>query len=130
MENITVEQIIHFLEVVAGMIASIGVISNFIFKKYKKHMHDDVTESLVPIYKEIEKINQNYNKNRHSYEEGMKCLLRNDILNIYLKCKNEKRITIQEKQSINKCYELYHEMKGNSFVKDIVEEMNTYEVIN
>lgn len=130
MENITVEQIIHFLEVIAGMIASIGVISNFIFKKLKGYMHNDVTESLKPIYSEIEKISNNYDKSRYSYQSGMKCLLRNDILNTYLKCKSEKKITIQEKQSINKCFELYKEMGGNSFVADIVSEMNDYEVID
>lgn len=130
MENITVEQIIHFLEVIAGMIASTGIISKFIINKIKGNVQDDVKELLKPIYKEIEKINKNYDKSRASYKSGMKCLLRNDILNIYLKCKNEKKITIQEKQSVNKCFELYREMGGNSFVEDIVKEMNDYEVIN
>lgn len=73
-----------------------------------------------------------YNRKKASdkqYEgitKGIMCALRNDILQIYLQHKDEKKFTLLEKQSINYAFNMYKEYGGNSFVKDIVDEMNTW----
>ncbi len=62
--------------------------------------------------------------------EATKCSLRNDILTIYDRCKDDKKITYYQLQSIKHSADIYFKLKGNSFVKDIVKRVNTFEVID
>lgn len=65
-----------------------------------------------------------------SIHNGTKCSLRNDILDIYDRCKDKKQITLYQLQSIKSSYELYRKLKGNSFVEDIVNRVEKFEVID
>ena len=65
-----------------------------------------------------------------SIKKGIKCTLRNDILNIYDRCKEKREITHYQLQSIKYSYDVYKKLKGNSFVDEIVEKVNHYEVID
>lgn len=58
-----------------------------------------------------------------------KCSLRNDILQIYTECKDQKKITLYQLEAITISYELYKKLKGNSFVQSIYDEVQTYEKI-
>lgn len=62
--------------------------------------------------------------------QAIKCLLRNDILAIYDRCKVEKKITKWQLDSIAKSYKLYKFFRGNSFVKTLVERVEEFEVID
>ena len=62
--------------------------------------------------------------------KGTKCSLRNDILDIYDRCKDKKQITHYQLQSIKYSFELYQKLKGNSFVEDIVKRVEKFEVID
>lgn len=62
--------------------------------------------------------------------EATKCSLRNDILDIYDRCKDKKQITMYQKQSISYSYAQYKALKGNSFVEDIVKKINKFEIID
>ena len=55
--------------------------------------------------------------------EASKCSLRNDILAIYDRCKETKKITHYQLESLKYSAQLYKKLKGNSFVDDIVERM-------
>lgn len=61
--------------------------------------------------------------------EATKCSLRNDILQIYTECKDQKKITLYQLEAISISYELYKKLKGNSFVQSIYNEVQTYEKI-
>lgn len=61
---------------------------------------------------------------------AIKCLLRNDILSIYLEHKETKTISLYEKEAVMMSYALYKKLKGNSFVDKIIEEVNTWKTIN
>ena len=61
--------------------------------------------------------------------EATKCSLRNDILQIYTECKDQKKITLYQLEAISISYELYKRLKGNSFVQAIYNEVQTYEKI-
>lgn len=61
---------------------------------------------------------------------AIKCLLRNDILSIYLEHKETKTISLYEKEVVMMSYALYKKLKGNSFVDKIIEEVNTWKTIN
>ena len=65
-----------------------------------------------------------------SIQNGTKCSLRNDILDIYDRCKDKKQITLYQLESIKFSFELYRKLKGNSFVESIVEKVETFEIID
>ena len=62
--------------------------------------------------------------------KGIKCSLRNDILDIYDRCKDTKRITHYQLQSIKYSYDVYKKLKGNSFVEDIVKKVNEFKIVD
>ena len=62
--------------------------------------------------------------------QALKCLLRNDILAIYDRCKDEKKITQWQLESIMNSYKLYRFFRGNSFVEHLVKIVETFEIID
>ena len=62
--------------------------------------------------------------------KGIKCTLRNDILDIYDRCKDKGTITRFQLQSIKYSYDVYKKLKGNSFVEDIVKKVNDFKIVD
>lgn len=62
--------------------------------------------------------------------KGIKCTLRNDILDIYDRCKDKEEITYYQLQSIKYSHEVYKKLKGNSFVDEIVEKVDKFKLID
>ena len=61
--------------------------------------------------------------------EGQRCQLRADMLEIYYKNKDEKKIRQYEAEHFDKCYHAYKALKGNSFIDEIYKKAHTWEVI-
>lgn len=61
--------------------------------------------------------------------EGIRCQLRQTMLNIYYKHKDEKKIRQYEAEHFEKCYKAYKALKGNSFIDEIYRTAHTWEVI-
>ncbi len=61
--------------------------------------------------------------------EGQRCLLRSEILRIYYRNLQEKRLQEYEYQNLVKCYEAYKALKGNSFVDHIYGQMEQWEIV-
>ena len=61
--------------------------------------------------------------------EGLRCQLRADMLDIYYKCKDEKKIRQYEAEHFDKCYHAYKALKGNSFIDEIYKKAHGWEVI-
>lgn len=78
----------------------------------------------IALFKQL----QHFREYQNLQTEAIKCNLRNDILTIYDKCKEEKRITKYELQAIEFSYKSYKALNGNSFVDDIHELVKTYEI--
>ena len=64
-----------------------------------------------------------------SIHRGIKCTLRNDIVEIYEMCKDKKEITYYQLQTACLSYEEYKKLKGNSFVDALMNEMKGFKVI-
>lgn len=62
--------------------------------------------------------------------DGVRATLRNDILQLYDKCKIDKQITKYQLKAMEDSYTLYKKLKGNSFVDDIYEKIRKYEIID
>lgn len=60
----------------------------------------------------------------------LKCSLRNDMLDIWDRCKDKKQITKYQLQSFLYSYDLYKKLKGNSFIDEIKERIDDFEVID
>lgn len=61
---------------------------------------------------------------------AIKCSLRNDILEIWDKCRDKKTITKYQLQAIELSYTEYKKLKGNSFVDDIHERVKKFEIVD
>lgn len=62
--------------------------------------------------------------------KSTKCTLRNDILDIYDRCKEQGKITRYQLQSMMYSYERYKKLHGNSFVDEIIERVHDFELID
>lgn len=62
--------------------------------------------------------------------EATKCSLRNDILSIYDRCKDSKKITKYQLESIEYSFKQYKALRGNSFVENLVEKVEKFDVID
>ena len=61
---------------------------------------------------------------------AIKCSLRNDILEIWDKCRDKKQITKYQLQAIEMSYSEYKKLKGNSFVDEIHERVKSFEILD
>lgn len=77
------------------------------------------TSTIISLYKIVKTQN-----------EATRCSLRNDILEIYDRCKEKKQITHYELESILHSAELYFKLNGNTFVKDVVNRVKQFELID
>lgn len=130
MENITIGEISNILGIISGMIISSGVIITFLLKRIKIQIDMNLDSALKPIHEELKEMKSALSEDKEEYIEGILCVLRNEILEMYCERKESQQITIQEKQAIKYSFDIYKKYGGNSFIEDIVKEMNTYKVLN
>lgn len=62
-------------------------------------------------------------------KEGLKCLLRAEMLRIYYKNRTEDKIRQYEYENFVFCYKAYKKLKGNSFIDEIEKKIKTWEII-
>ena len=63
--------------------------------------------------------------------EATKCSLRNDILDIYDRAVAKgNKITHYELEALTHSAEMYFKLKGNSFVKALMEKVKDFEIID
>lgn len=62
--------------------------------------------------------------------KSTKCTLRNDILDIFDRCKEHGKITRYQLQSLTYSYDRYKKLKGNSFVDEIIERVKEFELVD
>jgi hypothetical protein len=60
--------------------------------------------------------------------EAVKCSLRNDMLEIWDKCKDTKTITKYQLESFMTSRDLYYKKKGDGFIHTIDSKIQTFEV--
>ena len=60
--------------------------------------------------------------------EGVKCLLRSKMLEIYYRHKDTKAMRQYEKENFVMLYAAYKALKGNSFIDDINIEVKTWDI--
>lgn len=61
---------------------------------------------------------------------GVRCLLRSEMLRTYYHNKDREKIRQYEKENFVYLYKAYKALKGNSFIDDIYKEVRTWEVVS
>lgn len=64
------------------------------------------------------------------YKDGMRCLLRGEMLHIYYRNKETGKIRQYEFEDFVFCYNAYKSLNGNSFIDKIYNEIKEMEVIS
>jgi hypothetical protein len=67
---------------------------------------------------------------RRKTMDGMRCLLRSEMLRIYYHHREKGEIRQYEYENFVFLYEAYKKLKGNSFIDKIYNEVKTWEVIS
>jgi hypothetical protein len=67
---------------------------------------------------------KDYKKRDKNQEDSLKCLLRSNITSKYYVYTELKEIPYYEKENIDRMFEQYKNMGGNSYVETIVKEIN------
>ena len=64
-------------------------------------------------------------------EEALKSLLRNELLNMYFKHidRDNRTLTQWESENMHELADAYEALKGNTFVRPLVEKMSSWEVV-
>ena len=60
--------------------------------------------------------------------EGLRCQLRTDMLRVYYRHREEKRIRQYEFQNFEANYAAYRALRGNSFITAVHEEIQAWEI--
>lgn len=61
--------------------------------------------------------------------ESQRCLLRSEIVRIYYRHHDDKKLREYEYKNLAQCYKGYKALKGNSFVDHIYAEMQDWEIV-
>ena len=64
------------------------------------------------------------------FREGIKCLLRADMMETYYRHREEDTIREYEKQNFILEYQAYKALGGNSFIDDIYNNVKSWEVLS
>lgn len=61
--------------------------------------------------------------------EGQRCLLRSEIVRIYYRHNDDRKLREYEFKNMEQCYEAYKSLHGNSFIDRIHDEMKSWDII-
>lgn len=65
-------------------------------------------------------------KRTTAIEDGIRALLRNDIIKTYNKCQEKGFCPIYEMENIEEMYKQYHELDGNGTITELVERIRDF----
>lgn len=61
--------------------------------------------------------------------EGQRCLLRAELVRLYYRHREDKKLREYEFKLMDQCYKAYKALGGNSFIDHIYAEMQEWEII-
>jgi len=98
---------------------------NFILKWWIAFAFGSIVTICTTMYRKFKCESSEY----RATQDGLKSLLRYMIVDIYEKTKDEKKITLYQKEVLMALYKDYIALKGNGFVEDIISEIKCFELI-
>lgn len=96
-----------------------------VIREESKAANTDLKDEIVGISNKLGEIEDK----QQSSDQVNLAILRNTITHIYFKYKDDKRIPHYEKENVLYLFEQYEQLKGNSYVHSIVDEIRTWDEI-
>lgn len=133
------------LTVIAGVCGSISTIIALVIliikpirSKFVKWISetsgkDNIYQKIDELTEFVKKLNETNEKQNFQIDKTNKALLstiRKEIVDIYNSCMKNEFLTLYMKDTLNSLYEEYKRLGGNSFVHNLVEELNDLPVRN
>lgn len=115
----SIQQIIPYVSLVGSVVAIVTAIL-----KEKRYRKKEKEERLA----REKEIREQDEKRWKATDEALKCLLRNDILEIYYQYKPQKRISRFAFDNVGYMHHQYKSRHGNSFIDTVFEQMKTWEI--
>lgn len=128
-----INNFVEVMEIVGSIIGTILTIMTFvgiISKKPKEWFRRLIREESIAANQGlVTQLTEIQNHLKES-DETDQTILRNNITHIYFKYKKDKQIPHFEKENVLYLAEQYNKLNGNSYVKQIVEEIKTWDEIS
>ena len=97
--------------------------------EYREQMGVLIEELIIPIINDIKETNASQDESLKQLKESSNDMLRREITNIYYKYLPYKRIPRYTKEELFHLVNDYQKQGGNTFVKEIFDEMKTWEIV-
>lgn len=111
--------------IIITLITFFGIISKKPIAALRKVIKEEVESANTPVKEKLEEIEDSL----ESAKSNDLAIIRNTITHIYFKYKDQKKIPHYEKENVLYLYERYKELQGNSYVKNIIQQIETWEEI-
>lgn len=128
-----INNFVEIMEIVGSIIGTILTIMTFvgiISKKPKEWFRRLIREESIAANQGLATQLTEIQNHLKESDETDQTILRNNITHIYFKYKKDKQIPHFEKENVLYLAEQYDKLKGNSYVKQIVEEIKTWDEIS
>lgn len=114
---------------VVGVILTLITFWGVISKKPKEFFRTAIREEATAANREMKNEVDGLKKKMESKDKTDLAILRNTLTHIYFKYKDAKKIPHYEKENVMYLFEQYSSLGGNSYVKQIVDEIKDWEEI-
>lgn len=114
---------------VVGVILTLITFWGVISKKPKEFFRRAIREEATAANKDMKDEVDLLKKKMESKDKTDLAILRNTLTHIYFKYKDAKKIPHYEKENVMYLFEQYTTLGGNSYVKQIVDEVKDWEEI-
>lgn len=95
----------------------------------KDNIHQKIDE-LTELVKKLSETNESQNQQMEKTNKALLSTIRKEIVDIYNSCMKNEHITLYIKDTLNSLYAEYVRLGGNSFVHNLVDELNDLPVKN
>ncbi|MEG2283715.1 MAG: hypothetical protein RSB99_03715 [Bacilli bacterium] len=99
---------------------------DFILKYWIQILFGSLISLAGVIFKQL----NNYRLKVNEMQNGIRVILKLKISEYYEKVSNKKCITMYEKELITEAYDNYHNLGGNGFIEELMENINLIPVKN
>lgn len=97
--------------------------------EYREQMGTLIEELIIPIIDDIKETNVSQDESLKQLKESSNDMLRREITNVYYKYLPYKKISRYTKEELFHLVNDYQKQGGNTFVKEIFDEMKTWEIV-
>lgn len=128
-----INNFVEVMEVIGSIIGTLLTIMTFvgiISKKPKEWFRRLIREESIAANQGLSTQLTEIQNHLKESDETDQTILRNNITHIYFKYKKDKQIPHFEKENVLYLAEQYDKLNGNSYVKQIVEEIKTWDEIS